>query len=124
VQVPGALLSIGDGHAGQGNGEVDGAALETSLDGRFRVTVRRNMHLTMPRAETPAAYISMGLDPDLRQAVKIAVREMVGFLADAKGLTREQAYMLTSVAGDVVVTQVVDGTTGAHIRMPKSIFAK
>lgn len=122
VQVAGALLSIGDGHAGQGQGEVDGAALETSLDGRFRLTVRKDLHGKAPRAETPTAYISMGLDENLLDASKMAVREMVSFLADDKHLSRDDAYMLCSVAGNLVVTQVVDGTVGAHMLLPKSVF--
>jgi acetamidase/formamidase len=123
VQVPGGLLSIGDGHAGQGEGEVDGAALETSLEGRFRVIVRKDLHFTVPRAETPAEYITMGLDEDLNEAARIAVREMVDFLVTTKAMGRDEAYMLCSVAGDLVVTQVVDGTKGIHMLMPKSIFA-
>jgi acetamidase/formamidase len=122
VQVAGALVSIGDGHAGQGQGEVDGAALETSLDGRFRFTVRKDLHAQAPRAETATDYISMGLAENLADAAKMAVREMVAFLVDVKHLSRDDAYMLCSVAGNLVVTQVVDGTIGAHMLLPKSIF--
>jgi acetamidase/formamidase len=122
VQVAGALVSIGDGHAGQGQGEVDGAALETSLDGRFRFTVRKDLHGKAPRAETPTAYISMGLDENLPEAAKMAVREMIEFLVDVKHLSRDDAYMLCSVAGNLVVTQVVDATVGVHMLLPKSIF--
>jgi acetamidase/formamidase len=123
IQVAGALVSVGDGHAGQGDGEVDGAALETSLDGRFRFTVRKDQHFSTPRAETPSAFITMGLHADLREAVKIAVREMIAFLVEARHLSRDDAYMLASVAGDVVVTQVVDGTTGVHLRVPKALWS-
>ncbi len=122
VQVAGALVSIGDGHAGQGQGEVDGAALETSLDGRFRFTVRKDLHGKAPRAETPTDYISMGLAEHLPDAAKMAVREMVAFLVDVKHLPPDEAYMLCSVAGNLVVTQMVDGTVGAHMLLPKSIF--
>ncbi|HEY2907078.1 MAG TPA: acetamidase/formamidase family protein [Vicinamibacterales bacterium] len=122
VQVAGALVSIGDGHAGQGQGEVDGAALETSLDGRFRFTVRKDLHGKAPRAETATDYISMGLDENLGEAAKMAVREMIAFLVDVKHLSHDDAYMLCSVAGNLVVTQVVDGTVGAHMQLPKSIF--
>jgi acetamidase/formamidase len=122
IHAPGALFEVGDGHAGQGNGEVDITALETSLWGKFQFIVRKDMHLNWPRAETPTHYIVMGLDPDLTQAMKIATREAIDFLTTQKGLSREDAYMLSSVAVDFEVTQVVDGTKGIHGMIPKSIF--
>ena len=124
VHVAGALFFVGDGHAGQGNGEVDITALETSLSGTLRFIVRKDLHLTWPRAETPTAYISMGLNEDLTLAAKGAVREMIDFLVTEKHLTRDDAYMLCSVAGDLDVTQVVDGTRGAHMVLPKSLFGR
>ncbi len=124
VYVPGALFFVGDGHAGQGNGEVDITALETSLTGTLQFIVRKDLHQKMPRAETPTAYISMGLNEDLTEAAKGAVREMIDFLVATKGLSRDDAYMLVSVAGDLDATQVVDGTRGAHVILPKSIFTK
>lgn len=122
VWVPGALFEVGDGHAAQGNGEVDITALETSLVGTFRFVVRKDLHLSWPQAETATHYIAMGMDKDLVVATKTAVRNMIDFLAATKGLTREDAYMLTSVAGDVNTTQLVDGNVGVHVMMPKSIF--
>lgn len=122
VWAPGALLEIGDGHAGQGNGEVDITALETSLTGRFRLVVRKDMHLDMPRAETPTHWITMGIDSNLTTATKQAVREAIDFLMKTKGLSRDEAYMLTSVACDVDVTELVDGTLGVHVMIPKRIF--
>ena len=124
VHATGALFFVGDGHAGQGNGEVDITALETSLTGTLQFIVRKDLHLTLPRAETPTAYISMGLNEDLTLAAKDAVREMIAFLVTEKHLTRDDAYMLCSVTGDLDVTQVVDGTRGAHMILPKSIFGK
>jgi len=124
VHVPGALFFVGDGHAGQGNGEVDITALETSLVGNLEFIVHKDQHLTVPRAETPTQYISMGLNEDLTLAAKQAVREMIDFLTRTKGLSKDDAYMLCSVAGDLNVTQVVDGTRGAHMLLPKSIFDK
>ncbi len=124
VHAAGALFFVGDGHAGQGNGEVDITALETSLSGKLQFIVRKDLHLTLPRAETPTAYISMGLNEDLTLAAKDAVREMINFLVTEKKLSRDDAYMLCSVAGDLNTTQVVDGTRGAHMIMPKSIFGK
>jgi acetamidase/formamidase len=122
VHAPGALFEVGDGHAAQGNGEVDITALETSLWGKFQFIVRKDMHLKWPRAETPAHYITMGLDPDLSEAMKLAARETIDFLVNEKHLSRDEAYMLASVAVDFEVTQVVDGTKGVHGMIPKSIF--
>lgn len=124
VHVPGALLSIGDGHAMQGYGEVSLSAVETSLKGEIQVVLQKGRRLRWPRAETPTHYITMGLDPDLDEAAKIATREMLDFLVETKGLSREEAYLLASVAMDLVVTQVVDGTKGIHAMIPKAIFRK
>ena len=122
VHVKGALFEVGDGHAGQGNGEVDITAMETSLVGTFQFVVRKDMHLKWPRGETPTHWIAMGLDPDLTQALILAVREAIDFLVTEKHLSREDAYALSSVAVDFNVTQAVDGTKGVHAMIPKSIF--
>ncbi len=122
VYAPGALLEIGDGHAGQGNGEVDITALETSLIGTFQLIVRKDLRLGWPRAETPTHYIAMGMDKDLVQATKMAVRQAIAFLVTARGLSRDDAYMLVSVACDVDVTQLVDGNVGVHVMIPKQLF--
>ena len=122
VYVPGALFSIGDGHAAQGDGEVDQTAIETSLRGRVQLTVRKGMRLTWPRAETPEHYISMGTNVDLTQATRIAIQEMIDFLVATRGLDKHAAYQLTSIAGDVAITQLVDGTMGVHVKLPKRIF--
>ena len=123
VHTAGALLEIGDGHAGQGNGEVDITALETSLVGTFQVIVRKDMHLTWPRGETPTHWIAMGADTSLVQATKTAVRQAIDFLVTEKGLSKDDAYMLTSVACDVEITELVDGNVGVHVMIPKKIFA-
>ena len=120
----GALFEVGDGHAGQGNGEVDITALETSLHARLRLIVRKDLHANWPRGETPTHYIAMGIDKDLATATKIAIREAIDFLATTKGLTREDAYMLVSVACDVDITQprrrlLRRASTSA---IPKAIF--
>ena len=122
VHVAGALFEIGDGHAAQGDGEVDQTGLETSLRGKVQLTVRKGMTLAWPRAETSIHFISMGMDVDLTQATRIAIQEMVDFLAATKKMDKHQAYQLTSMAGDVAITQLVDGTMGVHVKMPKSIF--
>jgi len=124
VQAKGALFEVGDGHAGQGNGEVDITALETFLTGTFRFVVHKDRHLLWPRAETPTSYISMGFSPDLKEAATLAVRDMINFLVDEKHLSRDEAYMLTSVAVDVDITQLVDGNVGVHAICPKNIFMK
>jgi acetamidase/formamidase len=122
VHAPGALFEVGDGHAGQGNGEVDITAMETSLVGTFQFVVRKDMHLRWPRAETPTHFITMGLHEDLNEATKAAVREMIDFLMTEKHLSRDDAYMLASVAGDLSITELVDGNKGVHMAMPKGIF--
>jgi len=124
VHVAGALFSAGDGHGAQGHGEVDLSAVETGLRGRFQFIVRKDMKLTWPRAETPTHWIVMGLHPNLEEAMKIAVRETIDFITKRfPHLTREEAYMIASVAVDYNVTQVVDGTKGIHGMIPKAIFA-
>jgi acetamidase/formamidase len=122
VHAKGALFEAGDGHAGQGNGEVDITALETWLTGTFRFIVHKNQHLLWPRAETPTSYISMGFDEDLKTAAELAVRNMIDFLVTEKHLSRDDAYALTSVAVDVDITQLVDGKVGVHAICPKGIF--
>jgi len=123
VFAAGALFEVGDGHGAQGDGEVDQTAIETSLRGRLQLTVRKDLKLTWPRAETPTDFISMATDPDLAVATRGAIQEMVDFLAATKKLTRHQAYQVVSLAGNVAVTQLVDKPNlGVHLRMPKSIF--
>jgi acetamidase/formamidase len=124
VFAPGAMFSVGDAHAAQGHGEVDLTAIETGLRGKFQFIVRKDMKLTWPRAETPTHWIVMGLHPNLEECMKIAVRETIDFITKRfPNLTREEAYMIASVAVDYHVTQVVDGTKGIHAMIPKSIFA-
>jgi acetamidase/formamidase len=124
VHAKGALFEVGDGHAGQGNGEVDITAMETFLTGTFKFIAHKDRHLLWPRAETPTSYISMGFSPDLKEATTLAVRDMINFLVDEKHLSRDEAYMLTSVAVDVDITQLVDGNVGVHAMCPKNIFVK
>jgi acetamidase/formamidase len=122
VQVPGALFTVGDGHAAQGDGEVCLTAIETNLTGDFRFTVRKNMKLRWPRAETPTHVITMGLHENLNEAARRATKEMIDYLTTERGLSRDDAYMLTSAAVDLHVTQVVDGVKGVHAMLPKAIF--
>jgi len=122
VFVAGAKFEIGDGHAAQGNGEVVITALETSLIGTLQFIVRKDMHLSWPRVETPTHYITMGMHADLTEAARIAVREAIDFLVTEKHLSRDDAYMLASVGVDFSITQLVDGNKGVHAMIPKSLF--
>ncbi len=122
VHNPGALLSVGDGHAVQGYGEISGSAVETSLRGEIQVFLHKDRELAWPRAETSTHYMTMGLDPDLDEAARLAAAEMIDFLIETQGLDRETAILLCSVAMDMVVTQVVDGTKGIHAMIAKDVF--
>ena len=124
VFAKGALFEVGDGHAGQGDGEVDITAMETSLVGTFQFVVRKDLHLKWPRAETPTHYITMGLNDDLNQCALAATRDMIDFLVEEKHLSRDDAYMLVSVAGDLHITELVDGNKGVHMMLPKAIFVE
>jgi acetamidase/formamidase len=123
VHTAGALFWIGDGHAAQGDGEVTLTALETALRGTFRFELRKGRRLLWPRAETPTHFITMGFHENLKQAAQAATREMIGFLAAEKGLGRDDAYLLTGIAADLRITQVVDGKSGVHAMIAKSVFA-
>ena len=106
----------------QGDGEVTGTALETSLRGTIELRVQKGRRTKWPRAETPTHYIAMGLHEDLNEAARLATREMVEFLVSERGLSRDDAYMLCSLAGDLHVTQAVDATKGVHLTIAKSVF--
>ena len=122
IHVDGANFLVGDGHAAQGNGEVDLTAIETSLIGTFQFIVRKDMKLTWPRAETTTHIITMGTDRNLTAATKIALREMLHYLMEEKGLPVIDAYPLMSIAVDLNITQLVDGRKGVHAMLPKAIF--
>jgi acetamidase/formamidase len=80
------------------------------------------MTLAWPRAETRTHFISMGTDEDLTKATRIAIQEMIDFLAATRKLEKHEAYQLASIAADVAITQLVDGKVGVHVKFPKSIF--
>lgn len=122
VAAKGAMFEAGDGHAGQGNGEVDITAMETFLTGTFKFIVHKKHPMSWPRAETPTHYITMGFSPDLKEATEHALRDMIDFLVETKHMTRDDAYMLSSVAVDLDITELVDGNVGVHAMCPKSIF--
>ncbi len=132
VNSKGANFEVGDGHAGQGNGEVDITALETQLTGTFQFIVHKAQpgenaqHLLWPRGETPTQFIAMGFDEDLKTATEMAIRNMIAFLSETNPnlprMTRDDAYALISVACDVDITQLVDTKSGVHVMCPKALF--
>ncbi|MBE0453184.1 acetamidase/formamidase family protein [Roseovarius autotrophicus] len=122
VLVDGALFSCGDGHGAQGDGEVCVTAIETALQGRFRLTLRRDLDIDYPEAETPTHLITMGMHPDLDTCVEIALRRMIARVSARAGITRAEAYMLCSLAGDLRITQTVNREKGVHMMMRKALL--
>jgi acetamidase/formamidase len=120
VFTEGALFSCGDGHGVQGDGEVCITAIETALAGTFEFIVRKDLSLTTPRAETSTHYITMAFDPSLDECVRVALRDMIKLIGEVAGLSREDAYMLCSLAADLRVTQTVNGSKGIHCMIPKA----
>jgi acetamidase/formamidase len=120
----GALFSTGDGHAAQGDGEVDGTAIETSLEGTFEFKLRKGLGWKMPRAETRTHYITFGLNVDLDNAAQQALREMIDWIVNMTECPRDEAYMLCSFATDLHVTQTVNNVKGVHAMIEKSILRK
>jgi acetamidase/formamidase len=122
IHVDGALFSVGDGHGAQGDGEVCITAIETGLVGTFELHVRDDMTLEWPLAETPTHIITMAFDPDLDDAVVIALRDMIKLICARTNLSREDAYTLCSLAADLRVTQVVNGAKGIHVMLEKALL--
>ncbi len=120
----GALFSTGDGHAAQGHGEVNGTAVETSLKGTFELRVRKDLGWKLPRAETPTHYIAFGLDADLDDAARQALRQMIDWIVSLTGIPRDEAYALCSFAADLHVTQTVNNMKGVHAMILKSILQR
>jgi len=120
----GALFSVGDGHGAQGDGEVCVNAVETGLTGTFRLTIRDDMQLQWPLAESPTHMMTMAFDPDLDDCVVIALRQMIDLVCARVGLDRYQAYMLCSLAADLRVTQVVNGNKGIHVMLDKRYLVR
>ena len=124
VQVEGGLFSIGDPHVSQGDGELSGTAIESSLNVLFQIIVRKDFTFPGPLLETPKWWIVHGFDEDLNVATRNASLDMLGLLNEHMGLSRNDAYSLMSVAADYAITQVVDGRQGAHVRIPRSGFPR
>ena len=123
VFVEGAMFSCGDGHGAQGDGEVCITAIETALRGKFEFIVRKDMKFRYPRGETATHYITMGMDPDLDQCAVAALRDMIALIGEKAGLSHADAYMLCSLAGDLHVTQTVNGSKGVHMMLEKKLLA-
>ncbi len=123
IQVDGALFYAGDAHALQGHGEVNGTALETSMErARLRLSIEPGSSIPAPRAETPTHWITMDFDRDLRSAARRALAAMVDHLAERTRLERDDAYRLCSLAADLVITQIVNGNLGVHVRLRKDLL--
>jgi acetamidase/formamidase len=119
IHVDGALFSVGDGHGVQGDGEVCVTAIETGLIGTFALHLRDDMTLAWPMAETPTHVMTMAFDPSLDACVQIALRSMLDLVAARTGLSRQEAYALCSLVGDLRITQVVNGNKGVHVMLEK-----
>ena len=125
VFVPGALLSIGDGHSAQGDGEIDVTAIETSMNGTIQIKLRKDLSITSPIAQTPTDIITMGFGQTLDEAFESALKQMIRFLEQFVGLSAEEAYVLCSLAVNFHITQVVNTPEkGVHGMLPKSILPK
>jgi acetamidase/formamidase len=125
ISVEGALFSIGDGHALQGDGESSGTAIECPMDVvDITLRVRDDMKLTMPRANTPAGWITFGFNEDLNEAAAVALDEMVMLMQQFYGIQKVEATALASVSVDLRITQVVNGVKGVHAILPHGAIRK
>ncbi len=124
VQIEGAMFSVGDGHAVQGDGEVNVNAIETGLIGTFELHVRKDISTEWPMAETPTHIITMGFDNSLDQAAVIALRNMIALISQRTGLSAADCYTLCSLAADLRVTQIVNTAKGIHVMLDKKMLAR
>jgi acetamidase/formamidase len=122
VFVPGGNLYVGDPHFAQGDGEICGTAIEASLTARIQVSVRKCFGNTSPLLQTPSHWYTHGFGVDLDEAMTMAAEQMLWFMQTHCDLTADDAYSLSSVAMDLGVTQVVDGTIGCHAGIARAIF--
>lgn len=115
ISVDGALISAGDAHAAQGDGEVSQLAIEAPLErAQLTLVVRDDLALTTPIAWTPQAWLTFGFDEDLDEAAAIAIAAMLELMEREHGLVRREALALASVVVDLRVTQMVNGIRGIH----------
>lgn len=124
IHVKGALFSIGDAHAGQGDGEVSVCAMEAEAMGTFEFFVRKNKRINWPRGETPTHFMTVGIDKDLQVASQIAIREMIKYLQEEKGIDPHNAYKILSLAADLRVACNSTNVKTVYFMLPKSIFVK
>jgi acetamidase/formamidase len=125
VNVKGALFSMGDAHAAQGDGEVNLTAIETAIEnGALQFVVRKDMKIERPMAETPTHWITMGFHKDFNEAAKIALRDAIQLMMKIKGLRSDDAYALASIAVDLRISQIVGRNKGIHAMIPKALFEK
>jgi len=120
----GGQFFTGDGHAVQGDGEVDGGAIEISLKPTLQFIVHKGKRTKQPRVETATDYLTTGLDVDLNVAARIALQEAVEFLEQEKGLSAADAYALSSLAVDLGIGEAVDIVNLVYAKIPKNIFKK
>jgi acetamidase/formamidase len=122
VNVPDALLYLGDGHAAQGDGESCGTAIECPMTTRVTISVAHDRPLTSVHAETPAGLVTFGFSEDLNVAVGDALDAMVTWLAGVHGTSRAEALALASTCVDLRVTQVANITWGVHALLPSGLL--
>ena len=118
VRVPGALFSLGDTHAAQGDGEVCGTAIESPMGVTAKIELVKGANLAFPRFTTPGPVsrhldvkgyeVTTGIGPDLMQAARAAVANMIDLLVAQHKFTPADAYMLCSVCGDLRISEIVD----------------
>jgi acetamidase/formamidase len=119
VAVPGALVSVGDGHAAQGDGEVSGTAIECPIErAELRYVVRDDLELDAPRARTQDGWTTFGFSEDLDEAAANALNGMLDLMTLWFGLPRKDALALASPVVDLRVTQLVNGVCGVHATLP------
>ncbi|MEX0804850.1 MAG: acetamidase/formamidase family protein [Candidatus Binatia bacterium] len=118
----GAQFFTGDGHAVQGDGEVDGGAIEISLAPTLQFILHKGKRIKLPRVETATDYLLMGLSVDLNEATRMALQEAVDFLQAEKGITAADAYALSSLAVDLGIGEAVDIVNLVYAKIPKKIF--
>ncbi len=118
----GAQFFTGDGHAVQGDGEVDGGAIEISLLPTLQFLLHKGKTIKQPRVETASDYLTTGLNVDLNEATRIALQEAVDFLQAEKGMTAADAYALSSLAVDLGIGEAVDIVNLVYAKIPKNIF--
>ena len=122
IPVDGALLSVGDGHAAQGDGEIAGSAIETPVAAQVTVDLRDDLRLEWPIARTAGAWLAFGFDEHLGRAARVAVDGMLELMGRELGVTGGDARVLASVGVDLRVTQVVNGAQGVHAVLRDDVF--